>query len=96
MKIAILAGIGALSVTLPISFVIVTLPFIVVISYRQTIRAYPSGGGSYIVASSNLGVVPGLTAAAALLVVPDLSAHSLTRHTRSSATTGMDRVVLRS
>jgi len=68
MKIAILGGIGALSFTLPISFVIVTLLFIVVISYRQTIRAYPSGGGSYIVASSNLGALPGLTAAAALLI----------------------------
>jgi len=68
MKIAILGGIGALSFTLPISFVIVTLLFIVVISYRQTIRAYSSGGGSYIVASSNLGPLPGLTAAAALLI----------------------------
>jgi amino acid transporter len=40
---------------------------IVVTSYRQTIAAYPNGGGSYIVASDNLGVLPGLTAAAALL-----------------------------
>src|SRR6185312_16004903 len=38
------------------------------ISYRQTIRAYPQGGGSYIVASQNLGRVPGLMAAAGLLV----------------------------
>ncbi len=36
-------------------------------SYRQTIRAYPNGGGSYIVAKANLGTVPGLVAAAALL-----------------------------
>ena len=36
-------------------------------SYRQTIRAYPNGGGSYIVARANLGVLPGLIAAAALL-----------------------------
>ena len=37
------------------------------LSYRQTIRAYPNGGGSYIVARANLGVMPGLVAAAALL-----------------------------
>ena len=40
---------------------------IVVISYRQTIAAYPTGGGSYIVASDNLGPLPGLVAAASLL-----------------------------
>ena len=61
MKIAVLGGVAALSYTLPISLVIVALLFIVVVSYRQTIRAYPSGGGSYIVASSNLGPLPGLT-----------------------------------
>jgi amino acid transporter len=68
MKIAVLGGVAALSYTLPISLVIVALLIIVVASYRQTIRAYPSGGGSYIVASSNLGPLPGLTAAAALLI----------------------------
>ena len=41
---------------------------IVAISYRQTIHAYPSGGGAYIVAKENLGQTPGLVAAAALLV----------------------------
>ena len=40
---------------------------IVVTSYRQVIAAYPGGGGSYIVASDNLGTLPGLTAAAAIL-----------------------------
>ena len=40
---------------------------IVVFSYRQTVRAYPSGGGAYIVSKDNLGVFPGLLAAAALL-----------------------------
>jgi len=40
---------------------------IVVVSYRQTIRAYPRGGGSYIVASDNLGPWPGMTAAAGLM-----------------------------
>jgi amino acid transporter len=48
-----------------IQFVVVLA--IVVISYQQTIRAYPSGGGSYIVASDNLGHLAGLTAAGALL-----------------------------
>jgi amino acid transporter len=68
MKVLILAGLSALSLTLPISLVIVGLLLIVVISYRQTISAYPSGGGSYIVASDNLGTLPGLIAAASLLV----------------------------
>ena len=68
MKVLILAGAGALALTLPISAVIVLLLAIVVLSYRQTIRAYPSGGGSYIVASDNLGMLPGLTAAGALLI----------------------------
>jgi amino acid transporter len=68
MKVLILAGVGLLYLTLPISFVIVALLAIVVLSYRQTIKAYPNGGGSYIVASDNLGVLPGLTAAASLLV----------------------------
>ena len=53
---------------MPISFLIVGLLFLVTFSYRQTIRAYPQGGGSYIVAHENLGVIPGLVAAAALLI----------------------------
>ena len=52
---------------MPISVLIIGLLFLVTFSYRQTIRAYPSGGGSYIVARSNLGVIPGLVAAGALL-----------------------------
>ncbi len=52
---------------MPIPFLIVGLLILVTFSYRQTIRAYPSGGGSYIVAHANLGTVPGLVAAAALL-----------------------------
>ncbi len=51
-----------------ISFAIVALIVFVSVSYRQTINAYPSGGGSYIVASENLGAGPGLVAAAALLI----------------------------
>ena len=68
MKVLVLVGVGVLYLTLPISAVIVLLLAIVVLSYQQTIRAYPSGGGSYIVASDNLGMLAGLTAAAALLV----------------------------
>jgi amino acid transporter len=68
MRVLIIAGAGALVLTLPITGVIVVVLAIVVTSYRQTIAAYPSGGGSYIVASDNLGTLPGLTAAAALLI----------------------------
>jgi amino acid transporter len=67
MRVLVLAGAGALVLTLPITVGIVIVLAIVVISYRQTIAAYPNGGGSYIVASANLGTLPGLTAAAALL-----------------------------
>jgi amino acid transporter len=67
MRVLVLAGAGALVLTLPITVAIVVVLAIVVISYRQTIAAYPNGGGSYIVASDNLGTLPGLTAAAALL-----------------------------
>ena len=52
----------------PITLVIAVVLTIVAISYRQTIHAYPSGGGAYIVAKENLGTTPGLVAAAALLV----------------------------
>ena len=51
-----------------ITFAIVAVLITVAISYRQTIFAYPSGGGAYIVAKDNLGTTPGLIAAAALLV----------------------------
>jgi amino acid transporter len=68
MKVLILAGLGALSLTLPVSLSIALLLAIVAISYRQTIRAYPNGGGSYIVSSDNLGKIPGLIAAASLLI----------------------------
>src|SRR5438552_17068143 len=68
MRVLALAGAGALSLTMPITIVIVVVLAIVVVSYQQTIRAYPSGGCSYIVASDNLGPLAGLTAAGALLV----------------------------
>ena len=53
---------------IPISIGIVVLLALVAISYRQTIHAYPSGGGAYIVAKDNLGTMPGLVAGASLLV----------------------------
>jgi amino acid transporter len=58
---------AALHYVLPISAVIVGLLLLVALSYRQTIFAYPNGGGSYTVAKDNLGTMPGLVAAAALL-----------------------------
>ena len=68
MLMLALAGTAALSLTLPIALAIGVLLVIVVLSYRQTIREYPGGGGAYVVAKENLGVYPGLVAGAALLV----------------------------
>ena len=67
MRVLVLAGAGALALTMPITIAIVIVLAVVVTSYQQTIRAYPNGGGSYIVASDNLGPLAGLTAAGALL-----------------------------
>jgi amino acid transporter len=61
-------GTAALHLAIPAGLCIVALLFIVSVSYSQTIHAYPSGGGAYIVAKDNLGVTPGLIAAAALLI----------------------------
>src|SRR5437867_8824454 len=63
-----IAGAAALDYSMPISAVIALLLFVVIVSYRQTIHAYPEGGGSYIVARENLGTLWGLIAAAALLL----------------------------
>jgi amino acid transporter len=68
LRILILAGLGAFSYAMPLGFGIIILLIVVVTSYRQTIAAYPRGGGSYIVAKDNLGTLPGLTAAAAILI----------------------------
>jgi amino acid transporter len=62
------AGAGALHFVFPISVGIVLLLAIVVISYEQTIHAYPNGGGAYIVARDNLGELPAQIAAACLLI----------------------------
>ncbi len=67
--LSLLIPLGVLGVhyIVPVSLAIITLLVIVYFSYRQTIAAYPMGGGSYTVARSNLGAFPGLLAAAALL-----------------------------
>src|SRR5262245_2956383 len=62
------AGAAAMVYGLPIAIAISTLLAIVAFSYRQTIYAYPGGGGAYIVSKDNLGVGAGLVAGAALLV----------------------------
>jgi amino acid transporter len=66
--ILMLAGTGALHYSLPITGALIALVVIVVASYRQTIRAYPNGGGAYVVATENLGSLPGLLGGSALLV----------------------------
>src|ERR671922_2604964 len=68
MLVLVTAGAATLVYRLPIAIAIASLLAIVVTSYRQTVRAYPRGGGSYIVARENLGTVPGLVAAAAILI----------------------------
>jgi len=68
MRILVLAGIASFSLVMPITLVIALVLAIVATSYRQTIKAYPNGASSYIVASDNLGTFAGLVAAAALLI----------------------------
>jgi amino acid transporter len=68
VRVLVLAGAAALSASTPIAFVIAAILAVVVFSYRQTIHAYPSGGGAYIVAKENLGEMPALVAAASLLI----------------------------
>ncbi len=64
----VVAGSAGLVLAWPIGLVIIGVLIIVAISYYQTIHAYPSGGGSYIVARANIGTLPGLIAASALLL----------------------------
>jgi amino acid transporter len=68
--LTLLLSLGTLGLPsiLPITAVILLVLLIIYLSYRQTIAAYPSGGGSYTVARENLGVLPGLLAAAALML----------------------------
>src|SRR6202035_2715847 len=64
----IAAGAQAFGYAIPISLVIAGLLAVVAFSYRQTIHAYPTGGGAYIVAKENISATAGLVAAASLLV----------------------------
>jgi amino acid transporter len=64
----IVAGVAGLTLALPIGIAIAGLLTIVALSYFQTIHGYPSGGGSYVVARENLGTLPGLITASALLI----------------------------
>jgi amino acid transporter len=68
MVVLLGAGLTALHVALPISIAVAALMAIVIASYRQTVRAYETSGGAYVVARENLGTLPSLVAAAALLV----------------------------
>jgi amino acid transporter len=68
LLLLMLGGAAALSYSLPVAIGIGALLATVVVSYRQTVAAYPQGGGAYLVAKDNLGQYPALIAAAALLV----------------------------
>jgi amino acid transporter len=67
LAVLLAAGLSQLHLVFPISIAIAALLAIVVLSYIQGVRAYESSGGSYVFAKENLGTLPGLTAAAALL-----------------------------
>jgi amino acid transporter len=68
LLVLVVAGTAALEYSIPIGVAIAVLIGVVVSSYRQTILAYPQGGGAYIVAKDNLGTLPALVAGAALLI----------------------------
>ena len=68
MRILVLAGVGAISLAMPLTIAICVVLAIVATSYWQTIRAYPQGASSYLVTSDNLGSKPGLVAGASLLI----------------------------
>ena len=68
LLVLILAGTAAVAWSIPVSLAILFLVLVLTISYRQIIYEYPEGGGAYTVARSNLGDVPALIAAAALMI----------------------------
>jgi amino acid transporter len=68
LRVIALAGVGALTLSLPLALLVMAVLAIIVVSEIRVIHTYPAGGGSYIVARDNIGIVPGLIAAAALLV----------------------------
>src|SRR5574337_282388 len=68
MVVLVAVSLSALHLVLPISIAIAVVLAIVVASYTQTVQAYETSGGAYVVAKDNLGTLPSLVAAAALLV----------------------------
>ena len=68
LRVLLLAGVGALSFSVPIGIAIGLVIAIVITSYRQTIAEYPQGASDYLVTKDNLGIYPGLVAGAALLI----------------------------
>ena len=68
LRVLLLAGVGALLSSIHVAVAIAVMLTVVSVSYRQVCRAYPNGGGAYIVARTNLGPIFGLIAAAALLI----------------------------
>jgi len=68
LSLLIVLGTAGIAYIVPITISIIILLIIVYFSYRQTIEAYPNGGGSYTVAGQNLGAFAGLLAAAALMI----------------------------
>lgn len=68
LLVLILAGTAAMAWSIPVSLAILFLIAVLTVSYRQIIYEYPEGGGAYTVARSNLGEVPALTAAGALMI----------------------------
>ena len=68
MRVLAFAGVAALTLTMPIAIAVCVVLAVVVLSESRVIRAYPNGGGSYIVAKDNHGVIAGLVAASALMI----------------------------
>lgn len=68
LRVLMIGGLAAMSLAPSIALLIAGLLVVVVLSYRQTVHAYPQGGGAYIVSKENLGETAGLSAAAALLI----------------------------
>lgn len=68
LLVLVLAGTAAVAWSIPVSLAILFLVLVLTISYRQIIYEYPEGGGAYIVARSNLGEIPALIAAGALMI----------------------------
>ena len=68
MRVLAIAGTAALALTMPIALAVCVVLAVVILSESRVIRAYPNGGGSYLVAKDNHGVIAGLVAAAALLI----------------------------